>query len=172
MKGTIVRCLAEMVTEKYGDDKWQACLADVGLENGRRFRMTEDVSDHESLQLFAAATEVLGISMQELYDAFGIHWSTKYAPENYRSWFMMAKSAKDFIKQLDRIHDVMTQNIPNAVPPRFQYVWETENKLRLTYNSKRNLIDLFISLAKGIGEYYQTPVRAQKVSANEVILIF
>ena len=32
MKGVIVKCLAELISEKFGKDKWEEALEQAGLE--------------------------------------------------------------------------------------------------------------------------------------------
>ncbi len=51
MKGTILRCVAEVVRERFGEDKWKAILVKSGFEDWRTFSTLENVSDDETLAL-------------------------------------------------------------------------------------------------------------------------
>ncbi len=74
--------------------------------------------------------------------------------------------------KLDSIHTTVTKNIPNSRPPKFSYEWKDEKTLLMTYNSQRNLIDLFIGLAKGVGKYYRENLSIKKLSTNNIEITF
>ncbi|NJL14850.1 MAG: hypothetical protein HC913_18855 [Microscillaceae bacterium] len=174
MKGTIHKCLEEMVLEKHGQAVWQKCLLQAGFAKNRDFYPTEDVEEEGSLQLILDTAKTLEISLNELFDDFGEFWCCTYAPKRYSFWYVGVKNAKDFILRLDNIHSLVGKHFNNAQPPRFGYTWQDPSQtiLRVEYVSSRNLIDLYISLAKGLGKYFQEEIQIQKLSAHEVELRF
>ncbi|MEM1413362.1 MAG: heme NO-binding domain-containing protein [Myxococcota bacterium] len=110
MKGTIVRCLEEVVRDNFGDEKWEEILTKTGHDAEREFESGEDVPDGDAVKMIGTTAEVLGISVEQAMEAFGIHWSTTYAPSIYDSYFQKAKNAREFMPKTSR---------PNttAVPP-------------------------------------------------------
>ncbi len=171
MKGTIVKCLEELVRKDFGDDKWSAVMERSGIEAGRVFSTMEDVSDETVLAMIGATAEVLGITPQVAMDAFGMHWSKTYAPKVYGVFFEKAKSAREFLLSLDGVHDTVTRRMENARPPRFVYDDQDPSKLTMRYESPRGLVALMPGLVKGVGALYGEEVDVSLVG-NEVRIHF
>jgi len=51
MKGVIVKCLADMVTEKFGKEKWEEALERAGLKRTTVFLATENIDDAVVLRI-------------------------------------------------------------------------------------------------------------------------
>ncbi len=66
----------------------------------------------------------------------------------------------------------LTNSIPNAQPPRFDYEWLDEDTLKVTYKSKRNLIGLYAGLARGVGLYFNDPLTVTPLSDSQVSIRF
>jgi hypothetical protein len=116
--------------------------------------------------------KVLNISRQQACDAFGDYWINTFAPKMYGVYFERFKSAKEFIVEMDSVHEIVTKNIANAQPPRFTVENVDENTIIVNYISKRNMIDFYIGLVKGVGIYFNTPIGIKKLSEARVELTF
>ena len=123
-------------------------------------------------ELFVLSANVLGIELSQLFDEFGEHWCVEYSPKVYGVFYRGMNSTRDAVTKLDRVHETVTNHIPNAYPPRFVYNWQSENVLELLYKSDRNLIDLFISLVKGLNKKFGDYTEIDKRSEHMVILTF
>jgi hypothetical protein len=174
MKATITNCLAELVETKFGKDKWEAILKDAGLQaHAGVFRIPpSDVPDDQAYKLIASTCKVLAITPQQAADAFGSYWCCTYAPRIYAPIVKRFKNAREMIVGMDSVHVTMTETIPNARPPRFNYKWERDNTLIVDYKSSRNIIDIYIGLVKGVGEYYKEKLVVTKLSAKQVKIVF
>ncbi|WP_038029562.1 heme NO-binding domain-containing protein [Thermonema rossianum] len=174
MKGTILTCLEETIAKKYGQANWQEVLRRCDLPATHHFALEidKDIDEQLSVQLFVKSAEVCGVSLQQIFDDFGEYWCLHYAPKVYKALFIGPKSTKDFITKLDFIHDIVTKRIPNAHPPRFQYRWESDNVLLLHYQSSRGLIDLLISLIKGLDKYFNNHTSVEKIDNEHLRLTF
>jgi hypothetical protein len=172
MKGTIVCCLEELVTSKFGKDKWLAILKEVGVPTYKLFTSVEDVEDATVMKAIEATCKVLGITPQQAADAFGEFWVNSYAPKTYKTFFTRVNSARDFLLQMDDIHVENTKRIPNAKPPRFRYEWQDKNTLIMTYSSSRGLIDIAAGLARGVGTYYKEKLAVTVVGADKLKIVF
>jgi hypothetical protein len=170
MKGTIVKCLEQLVHAKYGEDRWQAILVKSGMPPTTFFSIAEIIPDGDFVKLLEATVTVLEISMEQAMDAFGDFWSTTYAPTIYAAYFKKAKSARDLLLNLDHIHVVMTK-AAGASPPRFRYEWRGEDHLVMHYDSPRGLVALMPGLIRGVGRYFQESL-AVWVKGNEVHVTF
>jgi hypothetical protein len=172
MKGVIVNCLKELVTEKFGKDKWEAALEKAGLEKKSAFLVTQDIDDGVVLKVVGTTCAVLNISPLQAADAFGEHWSCTYAPKIYKAYYHGTTSAKDFLLKMDEIHRITTESIPNAKPPRFEYSWENDKTLIMKYKSHRGMIDFLVGLIKGVGKYFKENLKVSKLSADRVKVVF
>lgn len=172
MKGTIHKSIEKLVVNKFGLEKWQDCLKSIGLDEDHVFMLNEDVDEKLTMELLGKMPAILGITFEQLVDAFGYYWVNEYIPKVYPSYLEGYKTAKDLILNLDKIHVLVTEEIPNAHPPRFSYEWKDDNTLFLTYKSSRGLIDVFIACAKGVGVYYKEQIEIIKHSESIVELKF
>lgn len=154
MKGVIADCLADLVANKFGRDKWEKVLELTGVEKNTVFAVYSDIDDATVMEVLKNTCEVLSITMEQAADAFGEYWVSTYAPEIYWAYYRNWNSAREYLLDLDRIHDRVTQRIPNAHPPRFEYEWENENSLIMHYNSDRGLVGILAGLARGVGKYF------------------
>lgn len=172
MKGVIVRCLQELVSNKFGKDKWTKALETGGQDPKKVFLVTEDIEDAKVLGLVDSVCKVLNISLPQAADAFGEYWVCEYAPKLYNAYYQGAKSAKDFLLKMDEVHRLTTVSIPNAQPPRFKYEWLDDKTMVMKYDSKRGLIDFLVGLVKGVGKYYKENLQVSKVGNAGVKVVF
>jgi hypothetical protein len=147
--------MEELVTKKFGIEKWKQSLKNAGLPENRFFTTSEDVAEPEILAIMKGIGASASISMDQVYEAFGEYWSSIYAPSLYDVYFAKAKSTREMLANLDTIHVAMTRTIKNARPPRFRYEWKGENTLIMHYDSSRGLIALMPGLIRGLGKYYK-----------------
>lgn len=54
MKGTIVRCLQELTSKRFGDHKWKAALRKVDVPDAKVFLPADDVDDADVLKIMKA----------------------------------------------------------------------------------------------------------------------
>jgi hypothetical protein len=170
VKGTIVKCLEELVKTKYGVEKWRAVLLKSGLPANTLFVTSAVVPDGDVVKLLDATAAVLGITLDQAMHAFGDFWSTTYAPSIYGAYFKKAKSAKDLLLNLDHIHVAMTKTA-GASPPRFRYEWRDPNHLVMHYSSPRGLVALMPGLILGVARYYNETLKVS-LRGNEVHINF
>lgn len=162
MKGTIVKCLEELVTEKFGAEKWRESLERAGIPEWRTFTVLGDVDEAEFMRIMQGVAGAALLSMEQAMDAFGEYWSTVYGPKVYGAYFS-ARSARELLLNLDHIHEVMTKSMESARPPRFRYEWRGDKLLIMHYESRRGLAALMPGLIRGLGKYYNEKLTARVV---------
>jgi hypothetical protein len=163
MKGTIVKCLEELVTQRFGAEKWKESLRKAGIAEGRTFTMLGDVDETEFMRIMKGVADAASLSMEQTMEAFGEHWSTVHAPTVYAAYFDTAKSARELLLNLDHIHDVMTRSMKSARPPRFRYEWKGDKLLIMHYESKRGLVALMPGLIRGVGKHFNEKLTVRTV---------
>jgi hypothetical protein len=172
MKGTIVKCLEELVISKYGKDKWVRSLEDAGMDPLAIIWPMGDIPDAQVIELVKAVCQNLGISLVQAADAFGDYWVNVYAQKMYQMYFARHSTAKGFLQAMNKVHQEMTRNIEKARPPRFEFEWKDERTLIMTYHSHRGLLDFVVGLAKGVGRFYKENLRVTKLEPNQVKIVF
>lgn len=170
MKGTIIKCLEELVRKNYGDEKWKAILERTN-QKGKMFLTSADVPDADAVALIQATSTVLGISQDDAYEAFGNYWSTVYAPTLYPMYFSKAKTAREFLLGMQGVHETVTRTVKDAHPPKFTYDTSDPNRLVMNYASSRNLVALMPGLIRGVAKYYNEKVNV-RASGNTLTIDF
>lgn len=163
MKGTILNCLEELVTRKFGAEQWRLSLKLADIPGSRIYGTFEDVPDREVHSLLKAVSAAVGLPLDGVMEAFGDYWSTVYAPRVYAAYYAGTKNSRDLLLHLDNIHAVMTRSLKSARPPRFRYEWHGETHLVMHYESKRGLVALMAGLVRGVGKYYGESLSVQIV---------
>ena len=154
MKGTILNCLEELVTQKFSTEQWKLVLKIAEVPESRIYGTFEDVPDSEMYSLLKAVSAALDLPPDGVMEAFGEYWSTVYAPRVYQAYYAGAKNSREFLLHLDDIHTIMTRSLKSARPPRFRYEWRGDNYLILHYESERRLVALMPGLVRGVGKFY------------------
>jgi len=172
MKGVIAICLKEVIVLKFGTTKWNEIMTASGLNPNMALLASVDLDDAVVVNVVKNTCKTLNLTMEQVADYFGDHWMNSYAAKIYKPYYGTNSNAKDFIIKLSEIHRSVTNNIPNAKPPKFEYDWKDENTLILTYISPRGLIDFVVGLAKGVGKYYHQKLSVRKISTTKVEIIF
>jgi hypothetical protein len=172
MKGTIARCLGELVCEKFGKDKWENALERAGLSRNTEFNLLQDVDDGAVMRVIDAVCKELNITNAQAVEAFGDYWVNIYASKLYKIYFDRAKSAKEFLLKMDGVHDTLTKTMSNARPPRFKYEQPDDKTLIMQYSSHRGLIEFLPSLVKGVGKFYKENMTVSKIAPDKIKIVF
>jgi len=172
MKGAIVQCLGELVKTRFGEKKWQEALEMAGMSRTSFFMPLQNIDDMNVMKLIQSACSATHITPAQAADAFGDYWVNVYAPKIYSVYYKGSKNAKELILKMDGVHDMVTKNIPNARPPRFEYKWTDDRTLIIDYKSHRGMIDIFVGLIKGVGKYYNENLFISKLGHDRVQVIF
>jgi hypothetical protein len=175
MKMQIIDCLSALVKEKFGKEKWDEILtlSDMGRgSNSFKYFVGFDIIDEKAMDIVQNTCKVLNITLEQAADAFGDYWISSYAPKIYPKYYDRFKSAKAFIMGMDQVHREVTEDIENAHPPRFDFEELNDNTLRVHYKSKRKMIDFYIGLVKGIGNYFNVKLEIIKESDEHVLIKF
>ena len=172
MKGVIAVCLADLIKEKFGKDKWEEALEHAGLPKATFFMPSTNIEDEVILKVIDSVCHVLNITLEEAADAFGEYWVNTYAPKVYKVYYRSKDSAREFLLNMDKVHKTVTETIPDAHPPRFEYQTIDNNTLIMKYISSRELIVFLIGLIKGVGKYYNEELTITQIGSDKVKIVF
>lgn len=158
MYGLVNKAVEELVTTNFGDEKWEEIKTKAEVDEDV-FISNESYPDEMTYKLVGAASEVLGVSADEVLVLFGEHWVLKTANDSYGSMMKAGgKSLKEFLVNLPNFHTRVAMIYPNLKPPRFECDDVTDDGLTLRYFTHRpGLASFVVGLVQGLGKYYETP---------------
>ena len=136
------------------------------------FLASEVIEDTDIFKLLQSTCKVLNLTLEETADAFGDFWINSFAIDIYKPFYLESKSAKEFLLNMNNLHDNLTKIMPDACPPKFTYSWKNKKTLIMTYSSKRGLIDIMVGLTKGVGTYFKENLKVIKLGNDKVKIIF
>jgi hypothetical protein len=171
MKGTILTCVQRLVESRAGKPAWEKVLQSAGCP-GAMFVPSADVPDATAMKVIGAVGPVTGMSTQKVMDSFGDYWANEYASDMYAAHFARARTAMEFLLDMDALHEKVTRTVANARPPRFKYESKTDKSFEMVYDSARGLPDLIPGLVKGVARRYQTTVTVDKLGTNRFRVTF
>ncbi|UTW63946.1 heme NO-binding domain-containing protein [bacterium SCSIO 12741] len=168
MYGIVNQAIQGLVTENFGEDKWEAIKAKAEIDTDF-FMSNESYDDSVTYNLVGAASEVLEVPASAVLSAFGEYWILKTGMENYGSLLASGgDNFKEFLVNLPNFHSRVMLMYPELTPPEFQVTDVTDNTMHVHYFSEREgLADFVTGLLKGIGKMFQKNVDVEMVESRD-----
>jgi predicted hydrocarbon binding protein len=162
MYGLVNAAIQEIVCGKFGEDKWNEIKKMVGVQ-GMQFSRMESYPDAMTYKLVEATSKTLGLSPDQVLEAFGEFWVLYTGKEGYGHLFKMTgDNLRDFLINLDNLHTRVGQNFTNLQPPSFSFNDEDDGRLRMHYHSDRpGLCPMVRGLVKGLSEMFHTRTQVE-----------
>lgn len=168
MYGLVNKAIEDLVCARFGQETWEAIKrkADVDID---AFVSMNAYSDDVTYRLVGAASEVLGLSLEALLEAFGEYWVLYTGREGYGEVLKMAgESLPAFLQNLDSLHARVGLVFPHLKPPSFRCTDIREDSLHLHYYTDRpGLAPMVKGLLKGLGVMFGTEVDITQTSRRE-----
>lgn len=164
MKGVINKGIQELVAAKFGAEAWDK-IKEMSKCEEPFFSTSEDYPDQMTLDLANAASEVSGLPLETVLVEFGKFWVSKTGFESYPTFFKLAgKTAREFLLNLNKVHNQVTKNIRNARPPSFEYEELPDGRLLMHYRSDRRLCAVMRGLILGVGIHFDEELQVKETS--------
>ncbi len=169
MYGLVNRAIQQMVTTHHGDDVWQNIKARADLQDLDFFSTYQAYPDDVTHRLVAAATQELGLTGDQIMQAFGEYWITYTASEGYEQLLeSTGETLPEFLDQLDNLHARAAVVFPDLQPPSFRCEHSADASMQLEYRSKRRgLAPMVTGLLHGLGKRFQTPVEVDQIASRD-----
>lgn len=172
MKGSFLIAFFEALKQKVGQEKFQEILKHAGYKEEPIIFAISDVDDEIFFKILYSTSKVLDIPLHQITEAFSDYWIHEYTQKVYKKVYQLYDSLKDFLLDLNWVHEMTTKNLPHPTPPKFEYQWENDHTLLITYKSKRNLIDMVMSHIKSAAKHYNEKINLQKIQDNVIRVEF
>lgn len=155
MYGLVNKAVQDLVCSRFGEDTWQKIKRKAGVEDDV-FVSMDAYPDEVTYNLVGAASEVLGVTPEEVLKAFGEYWVLYTAREGYGDILKMAGSNfLAFVQNLDSLHARVGMSFPELRPPSFRCTDIADGSVTLHYYSTREgLGPMVVGLLHGLGKMF------------------
>lgn len=152
MKGIVFALLQAAISDKYGEDTWDAVVGGAGVDGA--YTAVGTYPHEEFLALVGAASEVLGAPAEEVARWFG-RTAIPLLYQAYPRFFDPHRSTRSFLLTLnDIIHPEVRKLYPGAEVPEFAFDTSSDDALNLRYRSSRKLCHFGEGLVQGAAAHF------------------
>jgi hypothetical protein len=159
MYGLVNKAVVDLITTKFGEETWNKIKqkAEVDIDV---FVSMDGYPDDITYRLVGAASEVLGITTEQVLETFGEHWVLYTASEGYGPMLKASgNTLREFLMNLDALHARVALQMPDLLPPRFQLIDIDASTMLLEYHSPRvGLAPMVVGLLRGLGIRFQVEI--------------
>ncbi|KAJ4919803.1 hypothetical protein JOQ06_014239 [Pogonophryne albipinna] len=169
MYGLYLEAVSDYINESYGEDVWRLIENRAEIPH-LKFVRHQMYNDNLILRLAKAAGEVLGKTHDELMYAFGVYMVKRIGNYGYeRILKVLGRNVRDFINELDNLHEYFRFSFPKVQPPSFCVEEECETSLTLHYRSTRKGFSQFVKgqLFQVGRQFYSTNIEVEILSKEE-----
>ncbi|XP_035673582.1 soluble guanylate cyclase 88E-like isoform X3 [Branchiostoma floridae] len=169
MYGLLLESINEYIKEAYGESVWKL-IRERALCPHHSFVTHQVYGEHEIPKIARAASEVTGIDLPDLMDAFGVTFVSFVGQYGYdRILRVLGRHVRDFLNGLDNLHEYLRFSYPKLQPPSFFCEEESSMGLTLHYRSRRRG---FVHYVKGqlrqVGFlFYQTEINVEVLKETD-----
>ncbi|MEM8499765.1 MAG: heme NO-binding domain-containing protein [Pseudomonadota bacterium] len=169
MYGMINKAVKDMVLKDFGASKWSEIMQ-ISQVSEDSFLTLRIYDDDVTYSLVGAAADVLELPVDQVLDAFGVHWVMHAAPEHYDQILIATGNELiEFLKNVNGLHDRITTTFVDYRPPWFELEHISEKEFKLHYHSGRSGLSSFVrGLIRGLGQRFETSVEFVDVQPQEV----
>lgn len=168
MYGIVNKAIQDLITEKFGIEKWEDILEKSGIEEDF-FISNEPYDDDITFKLAIAVSEVMHMSVSDVFIAFGEWWIVRTTSEKYGSLMQSGgNNLREFFINLPLFHNRIMLIYPKLTPPEFKVSHISENSINLHYFSKRAGLQEFVrGLIQGLGIMFNTPTTIELLQTRD-----
>lgn len=168
MYGIVNKAIQELVTENYGEEKWQKILALSGVEEDF-FISNEPYDDDITFKLAQAVSLEMNSNIGDVLVAFGEWWVVKTTKDKYGTLMESGGATlKEFLLNLPVFHNRVMLIYPKLTPPEFKVSNISDTSMHLHYISSREGLQEFVrGLIQGLGILFNTPVTVELIQSRD-----
>lgn len=164
MKGIINKGFQEFIETQFGSEKWEEIKSRAGCEEPF-FAISLDYPDEMTMALVKSSSEVLGLDPVEAMVEYGKFVVPNTLKKYYPTYFALAgKSPREFLLNMNRVHETVTRSVPNARPPHLDYEELPDGRLLIHYRSERRLCPVLRGLILGVGILFNQELQVREIA--------
>lgn len=155
MYGIVNKAIEDLISEQFGASVWTAVKEKSEIDVDY-FLSHEPYNDDITYKLAGAASDVLGISVGQVLNAFGEWWILKTGKEKYGGLLEAGgNNLKEFLINLPMFHNRIMLMYPKLTPPEFKVSDISDHSIHVHYFSSREGLQEFVrGLLNGLAKMY------------------
>ncbi len=168
MYGIVNKAIENLITENFGEDKWEAIKKRSGVEIDF-FISNEPYDDDITYSLAGATSKELDMPIEDVLKSLGEWWVLRTGKEKYGGLMEAGgHTLKEFLMNLPLFHDRVMLIYPKLTPPEFKVTDISEESVHVHYFSKRLGLQEFVrGLLQGLGKMYSTEVAIELLDSRD-----
>ena len=170
MNGLVNRAIEQLVISMKGEAGWRGVCAHAGVA-ADGFVSMQNYDDDITFRLVKAVSERLGLSPEQVLEAFGEYWITYTADEGYGALMTAGGShLREFLANLNDMHGRVETIFEQVRIPLFRVEDVSDTEYRLYYASEREgLAPMVLGLVKGLAKRFGQSVEVVQVHSKAVV---
>ena len=171
MNGLVNRAIEQLVISMKGEAGWRGVCAHAGVA-ADGFVSMQNYDDDITFRLVNSVSERLGLSREQVLEAFGEYWITYTADEGYGALMAAGGShLREFLANLNDMHSRVETIFTQLRIPLFRVEDVSDTEYRLYYASEREgLAPMVLGLVKGLAKRFGQSVEIVQVHAKTDVL--
>jgi hypothetical protein len=168
MYGIVNKAIEDLVTETFGEDKWEIIKEKSGVDVDY-FISIEPYDDDITYKLAGAISAEMAMPITDVLMAFGEWWVLKTAKQKYGTMLEAGGSnLREFLVNLPVFHNRVMMIYPKLTHPEFTISHSEGNSLWVHYRSKRHGLQEFVrGILSGLGKMYETPIEIELLQSRD-----
>ena len=167
MKGIIFTEFMQLVEDKFGLETLDNML-DQARDEGV-YTAVGSYDHHDLVKLIIALSKISGVPATELQQVFGeCVFKNLYNTIPNQAGLKECQSAFQFIRHVeDYIHVEVKKLYPDANPPSFEFISETETEMVFDYQSVRCMSHVCLGLVRGCAQHFNEQLSITKQNIDD-----
>jgi hypothetical protein len=155
MYGLVNKAIEDLISREHGTDTWERVMQRAGVDDAG-FVSMDSYPDELTYGLVGAASNELGVPVDDLLEAFGRYWILYTGREGYGELLDLSGATfGEFLENLDNLHTRVGLSFPDLRPPSFSCVTVGDGRYELRYRSGRDgLAPMVVGLVKGLADKF------------------
>jgi hypothetical protein len=167
MKGMVNKGIQEMVKAKFGAESWERIKREAGCDVPF-FVIGEECPNELTTALVEAASDVSGLSEEEVLVEFGKFWILNTGKKTYPTFYSLAgATSREFLRNLGHLY--RTASWKNALSEKSQISHEElpDGKLLIHYHSRNNLCAALRGNIIGVGMLFNQALQVRETACRK-----
>lgn len=149
MHGLIHVVLKDLILAKFGESTWKSILHELSVTDDSTILQLTQYDDATTVAGITATTKVLGIDWDDALRVYGGHFvNFAYTGGHLRMLESMGDNLKEFLRNLNHMHNCLERVMREARFPSFHISDEEQDSFRLSYASVRGTA--VVALVEGV----------------------
>jgi len=171
MYGLINNALKDFIIAKTSRESWEQIRRDADIENDH-FPALESYPDAATYALLTHYCKNTGQASDSALEEFGRYWVSEVAAKHYGYLLKMTgRNFREFIANLDLMHERVSTEFNELVHPSFSVVGISDTSFHVHYRSHRvGLAPFVLGLLHGLGNHFEVDVQIEHIASGHGIM--